>query len=291
MVTTNFKGVWIDRALIESVIEGLRPARVFVDNVEHLTAVLMCGIELGEYFIIGDSNQGPVRQFIKDMPSEAEVFNRERFAYFMPDASWESALLKDRNGAITIFPTRSFRYRKQAIRPLDEWRTELNRHAEVRQIDADLLKDVQNCTLNVGNEFDLSELERIFRDRFGFCVVVDNEIASVAYALNLSASYASVSIDTAEPFRRRGLATLACERFIEYCLEQGITPIWNCLESNIASGELALKLGMEEGPPQRESGWTPFQWQYETTSGLWAREDSSDARAVWRRVDNQSQTI
>jgi hypothetical protein len=55
------------------------------------------------------------------------------------------------------------------------------------------------------------------------------------------------------PFRRQVLAMLASVALIEDCLGRGLTPLWNCLASNEASANTALKLGMEKRPPQRES--------------------------------------
>ncbi len=46
---------------------------------------------------------------------------------------------------------------------------------------------------------------------------------------------------------------LASVALIEDCLGRGLTPLWNCLASNEASANTALKLGMEKRPPQRES--------------------------------------
>jgi RimJ/RimL family protein N-acetyltransferase len=291
VVTPLFKDVWIDKALIDSVIEGSHLARVFVDDVYQPKAVLMC-CERGDYFVIGAPRPGPIRQFIKDMPSEADVFNRERFAYFMPEIAWEAALIEDYGGHVPIFPTRSFRYSHATMKPLDEWREALRQDAFVRRIDATLLEKIDRGIVRTVTEFSRDELNRIFQDSFGFCTITGDEIASVAWAFVLSSKYAAVSIDTAEPFRRRGFATLACVAFIEHCLAHGLTAIWNCLASNIASAATALKLGMEEGPAQRESAWRPVWKHVRTTKGLWTKEDEATSMPIgtiiWRRRNERS---
>ena len=109
----------------------------------------------------------------------------------------------------------------------------------------------------------------------------------MASVFALSNNYASVSIDTTLPYRRQGLATLACVAVIEECLGRNLTPLWNCLASNEASARTALKLGMEEGPHQRESQWRPAWKHVKTSSGLWkgdkATADMPAGFAVWRR--------
>jgi hypothetical protein len=89
-------------------------------------------------------------------------------------------------------------------------------------------------------------------------------------------------------FRRQGLATLACVALIEDCLERGLTPLWNCLASNGASAKTALKLGMDEGPPQRESQWRLAWKDVRPSSGLWKRDErateAQPSMVVWLRT-------
>lgn len=67
-----------------------------------------------------------------------------------------------------------------------------------------------------------------------------------------------VSVDTLEPYRRRGLAAAVFETLRRHLAEQGLTPVWGAMAGNLASRRLAAKLGFEEtarratfGPPRR----------------------------------------
>ncbi len=72
---------------------------------------------------------------------------------------------------------------------------------------------------------------------------VDNRVASICYACRESESLWDISIDTLEPYRRRGLAA-ACVRFlIRKMRQEGKEPVWGAVDSNIASLGLATKLG------------------------------------------------
>ncbi len=299
LVEPLFEDVWINRALIDSVIEGTRPARVFVDDALHPETVLMC-CEYGDYVIMGDTGQGPVRQFIKDMPSEPEVFNRERFAFFMPQIAWGDVLDEDFGGKIPIFPTRSFRYSKPSIEPVVQWQERgIRDDAGVWRIDSEMLERIGEGALKTGKAFTVrgqeggeitrEELAEIARDYFGFCTIVGDEIAGVASVWGgISSKYTSLGIDTTMHFRRQGLATLACVALIEDCLGRGLMPLWNCLASNEASAETARKLGLEEGPPQRQSQWRPAWKDVRPSSGLWRRDERVASAqpdvVVWRRA-------
>jgi GNAT superfamily N-acetyltransferase len=238
-----------------------------------------------------------VRRFIKDLPREAGVFDRPRFAFFMPQPAWGDALREDFAGRIPVYPTRSFRFGGARIDPVARWQERLALpDATVRPIDAALLRELDGGAVRTGKAFTVrgqeggeitrDDLAGIARDRFGFCAVVGAEVASVAAAFRVSSRYASVSVDTAAPFRRRGLATLACAALLGDCLRRGLTPLWNCLASNAGSARTALKLGMEEGPPQCESQWRSGWTDVETTTGRWRRverpPDSPPGVRVWR---------
>ena len=133
-------------------MKGTEPARVFVDDTLQPETVLMC-CERGNYVIMGDTAQGPVRQFIRDMPSEVEVFNREHFAFFMPRIVWGDVLIEDFGGQIPIFPTRSFRYNKPSIEPVERWQEPgIRDDARVRRIDSDMLERLDRGALKTGSD-------------------------------------------------------------------------------------------------------------------------------------------
>jgi hypothetical protein len=301
-VAPLFAGVWIDRALIEAVLEGIEPARVFADDPARARAALLCCEAQGDYLVGGGTPRGPggpVRRFIRDLPKEAGVFDRPRYAFFLPQPAWGDALREDFAGRIPVYPTRSFRYGGARIDPVARWRERLALpDATVRPIDAALLRELDAGALRTGTAFTVrgqeggeltrEDLAGIARDRFGFCAVVGAEVVSVAAAFRVSSRYASVAVDTSGPFRRRGLATLACAALLGECLGRGLTPLWNCLAANEGSARTALKLGMEEGPPQCETQWRPGWTGVQTTTGRWRRDDGAPGPPpgvrVWRRT-------
>jgi GNAT superfamily N-acetyltransferase len=63
------------------------------------------------------------------------------------------------------------------------------------------------------------------------------------YAGSMTETLWDVSIDTLEPYQRRGHATKAASFLIAYYAEHGKEPVWGALTTNDASQRLAARLG------------------------------------------------
>ncbi|QGQ93884.1 GNAT family N-acetyltransferase [Paenibacillus psychroresistens] len=83
-----------------------------------------------------------------------------------------------------------------------------------------------------------------FMDRgFGYCIMMDDHFASVCNAWFVGGGSADIDIVTVEEYQNQGLATLAGTAFIEHCLNNNLTPNYNCDAGNLRSIKLATKLG------------------------------------------------
>ncbi|MHB8075391.1 GNAT family N-acetyltransferase [Desulfosporosinus fructosivorans] len=77
----------------------------------------------------------------------------------------------------------------------------------------------------------------------GFSLIYDGEAASTAFSSCRFKNELEIGIETLEKYRRKGFALYVCSALINYCIENGLEPIWACRMENIASYQLALKLG------------------------------------------------
>jgi len=64
-----------------------------------------------------------------------------------------------------------------------------------------------------------------------------------------------VGVTTAESYRQRGFAAMACASLIRECEERGYFTWWDCAKQNVASARLAKKLGYENGREYRYAWW------------------------------------
>ncbi|ANM28409.1 hypothetical protein ABI59_00350 [Acidobacteria bacterium Mor1] len=90
------------------------------------------------------------------------------------------------------------------------------------------------------------ELEQVLEQGSPLAASFVDEIpASFCYPVFETERWWDVSVDTLEPFRRRGLASLAFRRMLTYENQRGRSPVWAAVESNAGSLGLATKLGFE----------------------------------------------
>lgn len=80
---------------------------------------------------------------------------------------------------------------------------------------------------------------------FGFCILQDEKIAAECVSIFKSDQFAEIDIATHPDYQGKGLARLVATYFIEHCIQNGITPCWDCDMDNIPSQRLASKLGFD----------------------------------------------
>ncbi|WP_459929838.1 GNAT family N-acetyltransferase [Desulfosporosinus burensis] len=77
----------------------------------------------------------------------------------------------------------------------------------------------------------------------GYSLIYDGEVASTAFSSCRFENQLEIGIETLARYRGKGFALYVCSALINYCLEHGLEPIWACRLENIASYQLAHKLG------------------------------------------------
>lgn len=87
--------------------------------------------------------------------------------------------------------------------------------------------------------------EEFVSQSIGYSVYYDNTLASLAFAAFINHELLEIGIETCAPFRGKGLAYHSCAALIDYCLENGLEPIWACRGGNTGSRKLAQQLGFE----------------------------------------------
>lgn len=98
---------------------------------------------------------------------------------------------------------------------------------------------------------DLEHLEAELRDEIVSALArhevlateVDGNPVSFAYAAWQTEGFFDIAVDTAEAFRRQGLARAVVSELIRRCSATGRRAVWGAVESNVASHEFAQSLG------------------------------------------------
>ncbi len=87
--------------------------------------------------------------------------------------------------------------------------------------------------------------EDFYENGVGFSLYYEGNLASTAFSSFVHDNMLELGMETVEEFRGKGFAQHTCSALIDYCLENNYEPIWSCSLENIASYELALKIGFE----------------------------------------------
>lgn len=79
---------------------------------------------------------------------------------------------------------------------------------------------------------------------YGVILHNSKEILSWCVAGYFDGYHAVIDIETATEHRKKNYGTLIGNHFIVECLKKGYDPYWDCMEANVASRNLANKLGL-----------------------------------------------
>ncbi|WP_308634938.1 GNAT family N-acetyltransferase [Paenibacillus silvisoli] len=223
-----------------SVIDGIQSGQVFVNNEPHPTSALIAN-GYGVYLFVGT---GDDERFM----SEAAGYlldDRNHAQYYDLYASTPELLaaINERLAGQTVVLQRSsFAFDYAQFQHL---RASLNnRH------DPYVMKRVEGALFDkYQQEMDASyeslwSSSQHFTDRgFGYCLLKEDEFASVCNSMFVGGGYADIDIVTADPYQKQGLATNVGAAFIEHCLHHQLVPNYNCDAGNGRSIQLAAKLG------------------------------------------------
>jgi hypothetical protein len=88
--------------------------------------------------------------------------------------------------------------------------------------------------------------EDFMNKSLAYCTIWDNRIVAVMIGTACYSNILAIDIETEEKHRRMGLSYTMAVRFIADCLENSYIPQWDCVESNINSYNLAIKLGFNK---------------------------------------------
>lgn len=89
------------------------------------------------------------------------------------------------------------------------------------------------------------DAEHFLTSGAGFTLRYEGEDASSAFSAYRTAKQLEIGIESAAAHRGQGFAFSVCCALIDYCLEQGLEPVWGCRMENTGSYRLAQKLGFK----------------------------------------------
>ncbi len=245
-----FNGHRFFRTILEA-IPHVPIGEGFVDDLEHPEVILFSvgAGAMGDSFLAGNCQSPKVGEILAQVP--------ERRSIHVPSQEWVP-VMKDYWEYFGYLPRTDFSADDLTVDHVEQLLTPLPESFEVEKASFETMKQIDDFSYPGGPE-------AFFKDGgLLFCVKKGEKVVSRVSAL-AKFGY-EIDVATQPEYRGRGFATIACSKFLKYCLEHGIKPHWDA--ANEISVALALKLGFTNPHPYRCYYWRSKPW---TVSELNAR--------------------
>jgi hypothetical protein len=234
--------------VMDSVMSGNTFADAFSDNADRPSTCVVWDGEHSLYLAdgFGQPDRERAVRFVCDQILTPAVRNKARVLKIHYVGQLWPAILQ------TVFPPSSFRILKRKLfqhrlQSLKE-PVQLNLDFRIQPITDSILhnsqvKNIQGLIDEIRQMW--GEMEPFLKSGFGYCATDGNVLASWCTIEYLSSRYCGIGVDTAEPYRRRGLSTACAEAVLRRCLAQNLTPYWDSWSHNVPSIGAAEKLGFD----------------------------------------------
>lgn len=87
--------------------------------------------------------------------------------------------------------------------------------------------------------------EQFMAEGIGFSLLSEGQVGATAFSAFRTEGQLEIGIETCENHRGKGYALHVCSAMIDYCLENGLEPVWACRYENQGSYRLAQRLGFK----------------------------------------------
>lgn len=225
-------------SLVSALIEGRQQGQIFVDDPRNPETACVCPGS-GFWFLFGEARSGCFDRFLPELLAEHLV---DKCVVFATSAAWRRAL--DPLFARRVMRT-GFEYHPCRAAPDPDWRQRLPRGFSLEAMTEETIRN-----WNPGIDHWVIDIwggpQRFTSEAFGFCLLSEDRIASIAAPCAIGGGEAEIEVGTVPQFQGRGLATLACRAFLEQCAARDLRPAWSCASGNLPSDALARKLGFVE---------------------------------------------
>ncbi|MBE7095807.1 GNAT family N-acetyltransferase [Bacillus cereus] len=217
-------------AVCDQMIDG----EVFTN--EKLTAGLIRTAN-GIYYVFGDTDDHNYNEYLFAYLKMAIEKTEKRFTLFTSSDEWEMKL--EERFSNTLRNILRMKFQREIF---EERKRDANKNTyEVKRINKSDIERSNEFTEEYYKEYWGSK-ELFLNGGFGFCIEQDGMIVAECVSIFNGNGFAEIDIVTHKAYQGKGLAQAVATRFIEHCMQNDITPCWDCYVDNIPSQKLASKL-------------------------------------------------
>ena len=244
---------------LNGVLDGNHAGRIFVDD-DTAPSIAYVWTPWGYHYLLGipqDSAFIPTlrTKLIDDLQLQSATLGEpDILLTLVPETL--APVLAD------ILPTPSvvklhrstFRFNRSKFLVLKDWEKLVPTEYKIKRIDANLASQLADDICATWRSVD-----EFLECGFGYCLHGDRDIVSVSLSAFIARGKVEIGVSTEKAYRQQGYASLTGAAIIRHCLDNGLSPHWECFWDNEPSIGLAKKLGFEqagdvpiyywEGPP------------------------------------------
>ena len=224
-----------------NVLEGVNRGQILVDDLTHPEWAVVRDGTYGTLYLGGRVNAGLLSAVVLQFREIGEV----GIGCWLDDPLNELIPPQPDYDGRTLYFVERLAVDSAAYSPLPD-----NLHLARR--DAQLIRksfDYESALASFGT------VEAILQRTLGVFILDGDTVVCEAATGAPTHGVIEVGITTAEPYRRQGFATLACAKLIEMCEAEGYSTWWDCAKQNVASANLARKLGYRNEREYRYVWW------------------------------------
>ncbi len=229
-----------------SILANISKGDYWVDNKINPSIAIAYSYCVGGYGILGSSeiDNKYLENFIADHIF-TNLNGRKSFEF-----STENKALK--NQLLSIYESKDIKSELEHTYRLSSLVTEdfyLKPIYKVRKVSKELLQNIthfSNYSL-ITKRIDKSwySYNDFFKYSLAYISTFKNEIVGICFGSALYNNFIAVDIETNIKHRQNGIATNLAKSFINDAISRNYTIHWDCVDSNIASRKLAIKLGFD----------------------------------------------
>lgn len=236
---------------VKAVIAGVNPGRIFVDNISSPNSGLIWLGNNDGFFFIGNAEN---EEFNKEMNQlinnvikpEVKKVGLNCFEGIGNHSKWNKTIER-------IFQHRKLKSWNQRIYTLKQEEYENHHESKIEQGYTVLKMDkalYENNNTFKNIDFLQSKIlefwsspDHFFNEGIGYCIVYDDLIVSVCFSGFVFENIHCIDIETIEGHQGKKLAQKITHSFVKDCLENNITPYWDCMELNKPSVAVVENVG------------------------------------------------
>lgn len=232
------------------IVNGECKGDLWVEDVETPEIVVAYSHCVGGFSILGHTEQSGIEKLYHFLTQELFDWTKNNgmnyFEFVIEDSDVEQRLLEmfhDQEIDSEVEYSYRIMNKMNRIQAPDDYHV-----LPINQAFIDMMLDGVYSNTQMVNEKILTSwfsYQEFLTRSLGYVVLHKNRIVSTIVGTARFDDVIDIDIETEEPYWNRGLAKLLTGYFVDECMNRGLLPQWDCVESNPVSMHTAESCGFE----------------------------------------------